>query len=116
MTKITTLFLITALLGLTSCTRQYSDTNSSFDNNQPTLLPIFATSDPDGDGDTKGSGYFPTHRQATGNKVFIFDPNYHAWAAYDAHGNRVNTGTASGGKLYCGDLNRACKTVSEDST
>lgn len=67
--------------------------------------------DPDGDGDTKGANYFPTSRPATGHRVFIFDPNYSAWAMYNEYGERVNTGRASGGKLYCPDVHRACKTV-----
>ncbi len=61
--------------------------------------------------DRKGSGYFPDNRPATGKKVFIFDPKATAWAAYDAKGNRVETGSASGGKDYCEDVGRACHTV-----
>ncbi|MDP3559987.1 MAG: L,D-transpeptidase [Legionellaceae bacterium] len=61
--------------------------------------------------DTKGSSYFPEHRQATGKKVFIFDPKATAWAAYDENGNRVKTGSASGGKDYCDDIGRGCHTV-----
>lgn len=61
--------------------------------------------------DTKGSGVFPEKRPATGKKVFIFDPRATAWAAYDAQGNRVNTGSASGGKDFCEDVGRGCRTV-----
>ena len=61
--------------------------------------------------DDKGSGYFPSKREATGNKVFVFDPKATAWAAYDASGNRVQTGSASGGKDYCEDIGRSCRTV-----
>jgi lipoprotein-anchoring transpeptidase ErfK/SrfK len=67
--------------------------------------------DPDGDNDTKGINHFPVTRHATGNKVFIFDPQYRAWAVYDAHGHRVNTGRASGGSVYCPDLGRGCRTI-----
>lgn len=63
------------------------------------------------DGDDKGYNYFAMTRPATGNKVFIFDPNYDAWAIYDADGKRVDTGKASGGRLYCPDIHRPCKTV-----
>lgn len=45
--------------------------------------------------DTKGSMYFPEKRPATGRKVFVFDPKATAWAAYDANGDRVETGSAS---------------------
>lgn len=61
--------------------------------------------------DHRGTGVFPMKRQATGKKVFIFDPRATAWAAYDADGNRVNTGSASGGKDFCEDVGRGCRTV-----
>lgn len=61
--------------------------------------------------DHKGSYYFPEQRPATGKKVFIFDPKATAWAAYDAQGNRVKTGSASGGKDFCEDIGRSCHTV-----
>lgn len=61
--------------------------------------------------DTKGSSYFPEHREGTGRKVFVFDPKATAWAAYDAQGNRVETGSASGGKDFCEDVGRPCRTV-----
>ena len=34
-----------------------------------------------------------------------------AWGAYDKNGNLVNWGPASGGKNYCPDVKRACRTV-----
>jgi len=61
--------------------------------------------------DSKGSGYFPEKREGTGHKVFVFDPKATAWAAYDAQGNRVQTGSASGGKDFCEDIGRGCRTV-----
>lgn len=61
--------------------------------------------------DTRGDYYFPQNRPATGRKVFIFDPNATAWAAYDARGHLVQTGSASGGKAYCEDIGRPCRTV-----
>ena len=61
--------------------------------------------------DRKGDGYFPAQREATGHKVFIFDPKATAWAAYDAQGNRVETGSASGGKDFCEDTGHPCRTV-----
>ena len=61
--------------------------------------------------DSKGSGYFPEQRTATGRKVFIFDPKATAWAAYDKTGKLVETGSASGGKDYCEDVGRPCRTV-----
>lgn len=61
--------------------------------------------------DSKGSMSFPAKREATGRKVFIFDPKATAWAAYDKDGNRVKTGRASGGKGFCEDIGRSCHTV-----
>src|SRR3990167_8408225 len=54
---------------------------------------------------------FPSHRDTHGNRVFIFSPKTHTWAAYDANGRRVNQGYASGGKEYCPDLRRGCRTI-----
>jgi lipoprotein-anchoring transpeptidase ErfK/SrfK len=54
---------------------------------------------------------FPLQRAATGNRVFIFNPRTHAWAAYDENGERVNTGRASGGRSYCRDIHRSCRTI-----
>lgn len=61
--------------------------------------------------DMRGYGSFPATRPATGRKVFIFDPKATAWAAYDANGHLVRTGSASGGKDYCEDIGRSCRTV-----
>lgn len=67
--------------------------------------------DPDGDANIKGHDYFAATRSAVSSKVFIFDPNYHAWAVYDEVGRLVNTGKASGGSLYCPDVGRRCTTI-----
>ncbi len=61
--------------------------------------------------DTRGQNYFPTQLTATGKKQFIFDPKASAWAAYDAQGLRVMTGSASGGKDLCEDVGKTCRTV-----
>ena len=63
------------------------------------------------DSDSRGRSVFPEKREATGKKVFIFDPKATAWAAYDAQGVRVKTGSASGGMDYCEDVGRPCRTV-----
>ncbi|STX29302.1 enhanced entry protein EnhA [Legionella beliardensis] len=61
--------------------------------------------------DNKGDSYFPAQREATGRKVFIYDPKVTAWAAYDANGVRVKTGRGSGGKDFCEDIGRGCRTI-----
>lgn len=53
---------------------------------------------------------FPRKREATGNRVFIFDPKRLGWAAYSAKGRLINTGRASGGRSYCADVGRRCLT------
>lgn len=98
-------------LGLLGCA-EYPRSSTSSAMYSFSSVNIFPTADdPDGDGDTKGRGYFPETRPATGRHVFIFDPNYTAWAAYDENGHLVNTGKASGGNYYCPDINRSCKTI-----
>lgn len=63
------------------------------------------------DSDNRGSWTFPSTRDGTGKKVFIFDPGAHAWAAYDGNGQLVKSGSASGGADYCPDTGRPCRTV-----
>ena len=46
---------------------------------------------------------------AFAEKVFVFDPQTHAWSAYE-NGNLVGSGRASGGSNYCKDLGRSCHT------
>ncbi len=46
---------------------------------------------------------------AEAKRVFVFDPNKHSWFAYE-NGELVGDGPASGGKHYCPDLRRSCRT------
>jgi lipoprotein-anchoring transpeptidase ErfK/SrfK len=48
---------------------------------------------------------------APGQKEVIVDLNQLAWAAYDANGDLILWGPASGGKGYCPDVQRECVTV-----
>ncbi|MCW5590135.1 MAG: L,D-transpeptidase [Legionellales bacterium] len=62
-----------------------------------------------------GAGYnshngLPSKRAATGNRVFVFSPTKMVWAAYDEQGQLVRHGEASGGKRWCGDVGRGCRT------
>lgn len=61
--------------------------------------------------DTRGQKDFPMTWDTGGQKLFVFDPKADAWAAYDASGNRVMTGSASGGMDYCPDIQEGCRTV-----
>lgn len=42
--------------------------------------------------------------------TFVFNPKTHTWYAYDSNGKLVKSGKASGGKSYCPDIKRPCKT------
>lgn len=83
---------IAASIGLSGC----ADMNDTFvitdDNGQPHRTIDYLR-------DKRGRNYFPVQAPSTGRKRFVFDPNAHAWAAYDAQGERVMTGGASGGKI-----------------
>lgn len=61
--------------------------------------------------DKRGSDYFPKQVPASGKRQFIFDPKAYAWAAYNENGQRVMTGSASGGKDFCEDVGQPCRTV-----
>jgi|GEM_PF-1245316 len=120
-----------AMLTITGCSTMGNHTSASADDiNDPRTNMYLPESEPASfpaalaEQDTTGSPLktvvkteetfpqFPEKRPATGKKVVIIDPNIPAWAAYDADGNLVKTGRASGGKHYCPDVKRGCKTVS----
>lgn len=61
--------------------------------------------------DNKGRNAFAKTRAGSGKRVFVFSPKHTAWAVYDENGRRVKTGRASGGKGYCPDIGRSCRTV-----
>ena len=61
--------------------------------------------------DTRGREHFPLLIPPPGHRLFVFDPKAYAWAAYDAYGRRRMTGGASGGKDFCEDNGRPCRTV-----
>jgi len=44
-----------------------------------------------------------------GHRKFVFSPRAHKWYAYE-NGRLVNSGRASGGKGYCPDIHRSCRT------
>lgn len=62
--------------------------------------------------DHRGKKVFPKQIEASGKKRFVFDPKAFAWAAYDPDGHRLMTGSASGGKDFCDDINESCRTTS----
>ncbi len=61
--------------------------------------------------DRRGRNYFPKKLPVLGRKLFVFDPKAAAWAAYDPDGQRVMTGSGSGGQDFCSDVQKPCRTV-----
>lgn len=53
---------------------------------------------------------FPRHMPASGSRVFVFDPGRRQYGVYGPNGKRIKTGRASGGKGYCSDVRRSCRT------
>lgn len=52
----------------------------------------------------------PAKISSQGNKTFVFDPRRLKWGAYNANGQLIRSGRASGGKGYCSDVKRRCRT------
>jgi len=57
------------------------------------------------------SMFFLSTSIAAGN-TFIFNPNTLTWKAINENGKVVRSGRGSGGKHYCRDIRRSCKTPS----
>ena len=53
----------------------------------------------------------PTQIDAPGEKTIIVSLKVLAWGAYNANGQLLNWGPASGGQGYCPDIHRGCHTV-----
>ena len=100
-------FLIVSLcLSLTACERMIQDESTLMtDDNGAVHRTIHYLND------KRGRNYFPLKIAATGQRQFVFDPKASAWAAYDENGQRVMTGGASGGKDFCEDAGKPCRTV-----
>lgn len=54
---------------------------------------------------------FPHSIEPSPTSRIIFDQSDLAWGAYDPDGKLVKWGPAAGGKNYCPDVGRSCKTV-----
>lgn len=52
----------------------------------------------------------PKTRQASGRRVFVFSPRKTTYCAYNEKGQLVKSGKASGGRNYCPDIKRSCRT------
>lgn len=95
---------LTLCFALGACTEVEESTLITDDAGNVHHTPFFRN-------DKRGKNYFPLKIASTGNRHFIFDPKWSAWAAYDEDGNRVITGSGSGGKDFCEDINQPCRTI-----
>lgn len=59
-----------------------------------------------------GAAEFARYASNYGKKTFIFDPSQLSWSAYDESGELVGSGRASGGRGFCPDVGRSCRTPS----
>ncbi len=53
---------------------------------------------------------FPFCATYSAGNTFIFNPNTLSWKAINEQGKVVRTGRGSGGRKYCPDIHRGCKT------
>lgn len=49
---------------------------------------------------------------ASGSGTFVFNPRTHQYTAINSNGHVVKQGRASGGRGYCPDIRRSCRTPS----
>lgn len=59
---------------------------------------------------------FPHKIDGSGSKTVKVDLSDLAWGAYDEDGDLLNWGPISGGKNYCSDVGRGCKTIKGNFT
>lgn len=97
-------FLLSLIISLTACVEMDESTLITDDQGKVHRTTHYLR-------DKRGRNYFPLKIAATGARQFIFDPKASAWAAYDENGVRVMTGSGSGGKNMCEDVNAPCRTV-----
>lgn len=98
------LIVLSLCLSLTACI-EYDESTYIVDDNGKTHHTTHYLRD------KRGQKNFPLQIPATGKKHFVFDPKIAAWAAYDAAGHRVMTGSGSGGKDICEESGKSCRTV-----
>lgn len=53
---------------------------------------------------------FPVFIEPPEEKVVVVDLKKHAWGAYEADGSLIRWGPATGGKDWCSDIDRSCRT------
>lgn len=63
------------------------------------------------DNQKRTSHYAPFPAKISNSNIVKVDLGKRAWAAYDSQGNLVKWGRASGGKNYCPDIRRGCRTI-----
>jgi len=104
MNKLLIAGLMIGCLALSSCTKVddsvWVTDDAGFEHKTPNFL-----------NDKRGVNHFPAQINTTGKRHFIFDPKISAWAAYDENGELIITGSGSGGKDFCEDVGKPCRTI-----
>lgn len=59
---------------------------------------------------------FPSRMSPSNTSVIRVNQSELAWGAYDPSGRLVNWGPISGGKSYCSDVKRGCRTITGNFT
>lgn len=87
-----------------SDTSNYSNDSSNYSNNYDTYAQNESLS-------ARYKNRFSSLRKeyVGGGKTFVFDPRRLAWFAY-YNGQLINMGRASGGRHFCPDIHRPCRT------
>lgn len=52
------------------------------------------------------------YTDAAFGSTFVFNPRSHSWHAINDQGRVIKSGRASGGRSYCPDIRRSCRTPS----
>lgn len=97
------LIIIALCIGLTACVEFDESTLITDDNGKVHRTTHYLR-------DKRGRNYYPAKIKPIGERQFFYDPKASNWAAYDAEGNRIMTGAASGGKDICEEDGKSCRT------
>jgi lipoprotein-anchoring transpeptidase ErfK/SrfK len=85
-----------------------SDPILQYESPQQNVDPILQPESPKTNADIVHHHKKPASK--TTGKTFIFNPRTLSWHAYQ-NGNLIRAGRASGGRSYCPDIRRSCRTI-----
>lgn len=115
MKKLGLFLLLSSIVTLPGCATFSTSDSASAEPGQHNTVPGRQYRMKDGKVYTQGGWKhelnFPKHMDTKGEKTIVFDPNIGGWAAYDASGDLIRYGIASGGANFCKDVGRPCRTA-----